>query len=337
MMERSKGRLYTAQVALWLASLSVPGWAIASEVVVAVIDTGIDSRHPALAPYLWVNALEANGEPGVDDDGNGYVDDVHGFNFVDRTGRPDHVTANDHGTHVSGLVLRGFSGAPIDLKLMIINVYGHSFFASPIEALDEGIRYAVRMGAQVLNLSVTSRGDSPSTALALREAHDSGVLVVAAAGNEALDLDSVPSFPAGYSQQIPSLITVAAVDAETGVLCQSSSFGVSTVWLAAPGCDERAPRKGIYSTRSGGRFGYKSGTSMAAPFVTGGLATWLSNTRNAGARPGERARRWLAERIRPSRPLEGRIALPGVYGAPGLSWDETEVRLRELSVSVSAE
>ena len=302
----------------------VPSVASAREVVVAIVDTGMDTGHPALSAHLWQNQLERDGQPGVDEDGNGYIDDIYGFNFVDRIGDAGHMTINDHGTHVAGLVLSGFGSSSLDIRLMVVNVFGSSTFASPVEALDEGIRYAARMGAEVINISATARGESASTALALGEAERLGSIVVAAAGNEGFNLDRVSAFPAAYSDRFESLITVAAIDVQSGALCGTSSFGSRSVWLAAPGCDGGAPRHGILSTRSGGLYGYKSGTSMAAPFVSGGLASWLASSRaslmaNSEATVGGRAREWIARNVRKNPQLLGRVAVEGAMG----SWTES--------------
>jgi thermitase len=284
-------------------------------IVVAVVDTGIELTHPALASSLWTNELEKNGQVGVDDDGNGYVDDVHGFNFVDQKGDSAHQTINDHGTHVAGLVLQGFQAAQgQQVKLMAVNVYGSQVFGSPLEALNEGVRYAARMGADVINISATSPGTSVENEAAIRDAVTWGSLIVTAAGNESTDLDQSQAFPASYGARYPEVISVAATDKQTGSLCQKSSYGANTVLIAAPGCDRTAPNGGIRSTRRGGTFGYKSGTSMAAPFVAGWIAAWLE--RRHGAKSiGSDVREWLASVATPSPELEGRVRLGGVLPA----------------------
>jgi subtilisin family serine protease len=289
------------------------------QVVVAVIDSGIELTHPAFVDHLWENTLERDGLPGVDDDQNGYIDDVYGYNFVDRNGDPSHRTINDHGTHVAGLVLDGARSGHGDypVKIMPLNVFGTSVFSSPIEAMTEAIRYALRMGADVINISATSPGQSDEIELAIQEAASRGVPVVTAAGNEQMNLDQSQAFPASLSGRLPEVISVAAVDLQTGALCERSSFGVKTVWLAAPGCDRSAPKQGIRSARKGGIYGYKAGTSQAAPFVAGMVASWFHTLPAAQVHlpgVGLRARVWLRERVQRFPTLVGRVGSAGAIG-----------------------
>ncbi len=282
-----------------------------SPIVVAVVDTGIEFSHPSLSPNLWTNELEARGASGVDDDGNGYIDDVHGYNFVDHQGDAAHQTVNDHGTHVAGIALRSFrTQAGAQIQLMSINVFGSQIFSSPIEAMSEGIRYAARMGAHVINISATSRGSSLEYEGAIRDAVSWGSLVVVAAGNDSADLDQEDAFPASYGARYPEVISVAALDLRTHQLCGRSSFGARTVLLAAPGCDNTAPNGGIWSARRGGKFGYKSGTSMAAPWVAGGIAAWLETQPDTHA-SGLQVRSWLGSVTQPMTELLGKVGSGG--------------------------
>lgn len=246
--------------------------------VIAVIDSGLAIDHDDLRDNLWLNVAEAFGMTGVDDDSNGYVDDVHGFNFVSRIGDPSHENANDHGTHVAGLAaavsgnglgVAGVAGARA--RLMGLNVFGKNWGTETIY-IDEAIRYAADNGAQIINISINGPGRSETTAAAITYALQKGVVVVVSAGNRSENIEKVFTFPASYAGQYPGLISVGAVDAKTQQRCEFSNHSVALVKIAAPGCDLLAPQKGIYSTRGRNLYGYKSGTSMAAPMVSGALA-----------------------------------------------------------------
>lgn len=284
-------------------------------IIVAIVDTGVELTHPSLKPFIWENSLEAGGRPGTDDDGNGYVDDTHGFNFVDHQGDASGQTVNDHATHVAGLVLQGFQAAGgRQIRLMSVNVYGSQIFGSPVEAMNAGIRYAARMGAQIINISATSPGESYETEGAVRDAVTWGALVVTAAGNDAVDRDEEVAFPASYGAHYPEVISVAATDLKTSELCSRSSYGALTVLIAAPGCDRSAPNGGIRSTRRGGSFGYKSGTSQAAPWVAGQLAAWLEK-RPGLPTSGNEARAWLSQISHPIAGLQGKVGTGGAVSA----------------------
>jgi subtilisin family serine protease len=267
------------------------------DVTVAVVDTGADLTHPDLVPNLWTNPGEIPGN-GIDDDGNGYVDDVHGYDFVGHDGSPD--DENGHGTHVAGIIgarganRLGVTGVAWRVKLMIVRSLGADG-RGDLSDLATGIRYAVRNGARIVNLSVAGSEDDPDLEAALAEAQAAGVLVVAAAGNQGVNLDVQPAYPAASAA--PNLISVASTD-RAGALAQGSSYGSGSVDLSAPGED-------IESTSSTGGFELRSGTSQAAAEVTGALALL------AAARP---AAGWPAWR---SALLDGarRTAVPVASGA----------------------
>lgn len=253
------------------------------EVVVAVIDTGIDTMHEDLVDALWTNTSEANGSQGVDDDGNGYVDDVHGFNFVDRMGDPTHKTFDDHGTHVSGFIAarlgndKGGTGiAGPKSKIMALNVFGGNLAVDTVQ-IDEAIKYAILNGAKVINLSFGGFGRSDTTAEWIRLAVQKGIVVVASTGNYSTNIDGRFYSPAGYASGIDGFISVSALDVKTKGLCAVSNFGPRSTEIVAPGCDTSAPKNGLLSTRSGNRYGYRSGTSMATPQVAAALALGISH------------------------------------------------------------
>jgi thermitase len=223
--------------------------------VVAVIDTGVDVTHPALRGHLWTNPREVPGN-GIDDDLDGYVDDVHGADMVDGDGRPDDVSG--HGTHVAGIAVRrpGRQGRPTGARVMSVRVLGPDGHGD-VEQLAHGIDYAVNHGARVINLSVAHYDPDPYVWAALANAARAGVVIVCAAGNDATDLDLAPEYPAAY--RFPGTIVVASIAA--GLLSPFSGYGAGSVDIAAPGVR-------VLSTLPGGGWGRMTGTSQATAAVS---------------------------------------------------------------------
>ena len=258
------------------ADLDAPeGWQIArgtGQTIVAVIDSGIDSTHPDLAANLWRNPREIPGN-GVDDDGNGFVDDIVGANFVNNTGDP--LDRLGHGTHVAGIIGAvgnngvGISGVAWNTRIMalkFIDDNGIGYTSNAIRAID----YAIQNGARIINASWGGGAANAALEAALARARTAGVIVVMSAGNGAANTDTTPFYPAGYIRQFDNIVTVAATNA-FDALTTFSNYGSATVTLAAPG--ER-----ILSTEPGGRYAERSGTSMAVPHVVGSLAVlWDAN------------------------------------------------------------
>jgi subtilisin family serine protease len=258
--------LYADQAALQPgAFIGAPeAWKVATGagVIVAVLDTGVDAGHPDLRGALWTNPGEVPGN-GRDDDGDGYVDDVHGVDLVNRDGDP--ADDEGHGTHVAGIIGaradgEGVVGLAPEAVIMPIKVLDDRRTGNT-ETVAEGIRYALAHGARVINLSVNGPGASSGLHEAVRQATSAGVSIVASAGNGAADLGLTPSYPASYPD--PSVLAVGATDGD-GLLASFSNFGRS-VALTAPGV-------AILSTGRGGSFELRSGTSMAAPEVAAALA-----------------------------------------------------------------
>lgn len=255
---------------------SNPAWKISrgnSKIIVAVIDTGADITHPDLAENIWKNPNEIQGN-GLDDDQNGLVDDIHGWNFA---GWNNDVSDNHgHGTHIAGIIGAkgknnlGIKGVAPDVSLMILKYYDPNSPGSD-SVLREvaAIRYAVRMGAHIINFSAGGLSQSDEEEKAIREANEKGVLVVAAAGNERSNSDVKGFYPADYA--IPNILSVTAIDSDREIL-SSSNYGVRTVDLAAPGRE-------IESTLPGGRYGRLSGTSQATAFATGVAALLIASRR----------------------------------------------------------
>ncbi|WP_413582027.1 S8 family serine peptidase [Bdellovibrio sp. HCB288] len=248
------------------------------KVVVAVVDSGLDTTHTVFKAYkadgtggsgaLWVNAAEASGVPGVDDDGNGFVDDINGWNFTNNS--PNVMDDNNHGTHVAGIVIGAglniFQRPLPESKIIIMPVKslkadGSGTTAYAIRAID----YAVDNGAQVINNSWGGANYSRALLDSLAAAYNKGILIVNAAGNYNSNNDSLPMYPANYD--LPSAVSVASVDIND-VRSDFSNYGRNTVHIASPGED-------ILSTIPGGGYKYMSGTSMAAPLVAGVAALAL--------------------------------------------------------------
>ena len=230
---------------------------------VAVLDTGIQLNHPDLKQNLWTNGKETNN--GLDDDGNGYVDDVNGVDTV--TGRGSGEDENGHGTHVAGIIgARGNNGRGISglcWKVKIINVRimdadGRGYVAQQVA----GIEYALRAGAKVINCSFGGPDSSDVMRDAIAEARKQGALIVAAAGNDGVDTDKRPFYPASYPDS--NVLSVAATD-DRDRLASFSNYGDKTVDLAAPG-------DAVGSTYLRSDYRYMSGTSMAAPYVAAAAA-----------------------------------------------------------------
>jgi subtilisin family serine protease len=201
---------------------------------IALVDAGADWTHPDLAANIWTNPGEVEGN-GVDDDGNGFVDDIRGWDFV--SGDNDPVDANSHGTHVAGTLAaagnnaRGVAGVCWQANVMVLRAFdasGTGTVADIVEALD----YAREKGARVVNASFASAQASNAEREAIARLNAAGVLVVAAAGNEGADNDRTPSYPAGYD--LPNVIAVAASD-RSDRLASFSNYGAASVHLAAPG------------------------------------------------------------------------------------------------------
>lgn len=229
-------------------------------IVVAIIDTGMDINHPALKNNLWVNPKEIPNN-GIDDDGNGFIDDVHGWNFVTETNKP--FDSHGHGTHIAGII---HNVAP-EVSFMVLKYFDpKSLSDKNITNTVRAIDYAVNNGAQIINYSGGGFGKNPLEERAIKRAKDKNILFVAAAGNESTNSDKDSFYPASYD--FSNIISVASLTQESD-LVESSNFGIETVDIAAPG-------KNIFSTLPGGRYGHMTGTSQATAFATGVLAMMMA-------------------------------------------------------------
>ncbi len=239
-------------------------------VVVAVLDGGVDYNHQDLRDNIWTNSKEIAGN-GKDDDGNGFIDDIYGWNFHDDNN--DTLDKDGHGTHVAGTIAGvnnnyGVTGIAYNAQIMPVKVLddsGSGFYSSIVD----GIYYAVDNGADVINLSLGGEYPSWDIELAIAYADKSGVTVVMAAGNSS---GENPLYPASYADDYG--IAVGAVDKNNEFADFSNRAGNDeTAYVTAPGVN-------VYSTVPNDGYESYSGTSMAAPHVSGVVALMLSANPN---------------------------------------------------------
>ena len=236
--------------------------------IIAVIDTGIDYTHPELKGNMWVNEMELNGEEGVDDDGNGSLDDIYGYNFVKDSGDP--LDDHNHGTHIAGIIgashnRKGMMGIMKNVSLMALKFITARGRGETIDAV-RSIDYAVKNGARVLSNSWGGVKESQALKEAIESARDAGVIFVAAGGNSAHDNDKSPIYPACYD--VDNIISVGAMNA-FGKKALFSSYGKLMVDVFAPGVQ-------VLSTVRDGKYRRMSGTSMSTPMVAATLGLLLS-------------------------------------------------------------
>jgi len=277
------------------------------DIVVAVIDSGVDYNHPDLAANMWVNSREIPGN-GIDDDGNGFVDDVHGCSTVgnasSHSGNP--MDDHGHGTHVAGIIAsqanNGQGGVGVAHNIQILAVKAAQYSGTLASSdVAEGIQYAVTQGASVINMSFGGYAASQVEADALAVAFGQAILV-AAAGNEGIPNEPCDSpiapralYPAAYNWVLGVMAQSRTPDGQGNHLAPFSNFdGVANTSieyeLMAPGVD-------VWSTLPGGQYAAWDGTSMAAPLVSGIAA--LARTR------------WTDKNLYPSRFIMGQVAAAG--------------------------
>ncbi|MFT4050434.1 MAG: S8 family peptidase [Solirubrobacterales bacterium] len=272
--------------------------------IVAVLDGGVNTANADIAPSLWTNTAEIPGN-GVDDDNDGFIDDVNGADWVDRDGIPNDT--GGHGTHVAGTIAaaadNNFGGAGVApgakiMPLRFLDGQGSGTIADAIAAVE----FAIAHHADVINAS----WGGPDRSLPLRDAFAragaAGITIVAAAGNDGVSNDRTPTFPAAFN--LPNLIAVAASD-KLDNLASFSNFG-SSVQVAAPGVS-------IVSTQGAGTASM-SGTSMAAPHVAGIAALLRSYNKNFTPVNVIDA---ITGGVRKSDSLLGRVSSGGVADAAG--------------------
>lgn len=290
------------------------------ETIVALIDTGVDYTNSQLADAIWVNEGEI-GADGIDNDGNGYIDDVYGWNFYDNNNQVYTGTEDNHGTHGAGTIgasrdglgTAGIAGSS-SVKLMTIKALGGEDGTGTTESIVKAIRYAEEKGASVCNLSL---GTTANDQTLYRAIADSEMLFVVAAGNgtgwtgTGKNNDVTPTYPAAWN--LDNLISVANLQPD-GTLHYSSNYGARTVDIAAPGSY-------ILSTVAEGGYSYMTGTSMAAPMVTGVAAMLYSQY---GDLTAAEARNMILNSAQSMDTLAGKVKTGGMLDAgAALSYDRS--------------
>lgn len=245
------------------------------EIVVAVIDTGVDYMHDELADIQWINRAEVDSN-GIDDDNNGFVDDIYGWSFVDNKPFEASAVESNHGTICAGIIAAKHNGKGIEgvtrnsnIKIMSVEVLAseHSIGEGTVQHVVEGISYAEENGADICNLSFSTEKDSEELYNAIKF---SKMLFVVSAGNNnsmlRINIDKRKNYPGSY--MLDNLITVGNMT-EEGKLARGSNYGKLSVDVMAPGTR-------IYCISDDQMYGYVSGTSFSAPIVTGIAANIFS-------------------------------------------------------------
>lgn len=239
------------------------------DIKVAVIDTGIDYNHPDLKDNMWINEAEANGKEGVDDDENGYIDDIHGYDFANNDGDP--MDGHNHGTHCAGTIGAvhnneiGVAGVMANVTLVAVKFLSDAGSGTSEDAL-KAIDYAAKVGVNVMSNSWGGGAYSQALHEAIQRASEKGIVFVAAAGNSSSNNDTTPHYPSNY--EVENVISVAA-HTYKDELASFSCYGKGTVDIAAPGHN-------ILSTTKAGGYAVYSGTSMATPHVAGVVGLLLA-------------------------------------------------------------
>ncbi len=289
------------------------------KVVVAVIDTGVDNNHPDLIDSMWVNKGEIP-EDGIDNDKNGYIDDVFGWDFYNKDNTVCHYEidaktdeirsskddCDDHGTHCAGIIAAtannkiGIAGVAsnIDAKIMALKIHGGTNGKGTIADAILAIKYATVMGADIVNMSWGSTTKNKALQQAISEAP---MLFITAAGNTGDDNDKVPVYPASYD--LPNVISVTFIN-QYGYITSKSNYGKNSVDVAAPGMNIMSTSVGAYSTMSG--------SSMAAPHITG-LAAILYSCGDKVT--PDSVKKLITQNIKNLVGLDGMIKNPGIPDA----------------------
>lgn len=281
------------------------------QVVVAMIDTGVDTGHPELAGCIWVNGKEIPGD-GIDNDNNGYVDDINGWNFYSDNNQVFNGAEDEHGTHGAGTIAAAWDGQGTSgiadgsyVKIMVLKVLGSQDGKGVSSGVKKAVRYAQDNGAQICNLSMGTLTRDAQLEDIIR---NSPMLFVVSAGNgdgagRGYSIDDLPMYPASCTAD--NIITVGSLLFD-GTLDASSNYGGVGVDIAAPGMS-------ILSCVPGG-YAFMSGTSMAAPMVTGTAALVYSCRPDLDIMGVKQA---ILHSARPGEGMEGKTVTGGILDAYG--------------------
>lgn len=294
-------------------------------IVVGVIDTGIDYKHPDLISNMWINEKEKNGLKGVDDDGNGYTDDIFGWDFVSasrsetyygQTGDADPMDDNDHGTHCAGIIgaqpgnIKGIAGVNWKVSLMALKFLDKNGSGSSKDAY-KAIMYGANNGAHILSNSWGGGSSSRLVDYAVKYAKEKGVLFVAAAGNDSSNNDEVENFPSNYDQE--NMLAVLASDVKD-IPATFTNYGYKKVHIAAPGVSILSTVTTFKESNRANPYKVFSGTSMATPYVAGVAALVLAHESSLIGKPVELKKRLLSTvDIKPA--LSGKVSSRGRINA----------------------
>lgn len=281
------------------------------DLILAVVDSGIDYSHPDLKGNMWTNDAEFNGEAGVDDDGNGVVDDIYGMNAFANNGDP--MDGHGHGTHCAGVIgavhnSQGIAGVMANVRMMGVKIFSDAGRTTK-EAIVRGIEYAIDNGATIMSNSWGGTERSQAILDAIKAAGDQGILFVAAAGNGNMfgwgyDTDRKKVYPAGYD--LDHIVAVGSI-AESGKKSMFSNYGKVSVDLFAPG-------SAVYSTYKDKGYKSLSGTSMATPHVSGVAGLVASEFPNADALE---IKNRIIEGVRKMSEFSNKSVSGGILDAPG--------------------
>lgn len=310
--------------------LNIPkAWAVTAskeannkQVIIAILDTGVDINHPDLVGRIWTNPFEIPGD-GIDNDKNGYIDDTVGWDFYNNDSTVCHyqydssknaelassVDNDNHGTHIAGIIAAnannkiGIAGVAsnINVKIMPLKIHGGTNGKGTIANAIKAIKYATMMEADICNMSWGSTNYSEALKIAMKE---STMLFVTAAGNTGTDNDITPLYPANY--ELDNQISVSFIDGD-GRLTLDSNYGLKTVDIVAPGINIISTIVGSYATMSG--------SSMAAPHVSAIAAMLYSYGDNVFA---ANIKNIITNNIKPINGLENAIKYPGIPNAAAI-------------------
>ena len=309
------------------ADIDAPeAWDIAtgsSGIVVGIIDTGVDYTHPDLAANIWTNPGEVAGN-GLDDDGNGFVDDIHGYDFVNNDGDP--MDDNRHGTHVAGTIaavgdnsdgVAGVNWSSSIMAIKFLNSGGSGSLSNAVRAINYATMMRTDFGVDIRLTSNSWGGGGYEQSMydAIAAGGEAGILFIAAAGNDSANNDVSPHYPSSYD--LDNVIAVAATDHNDN-RASFSCYGATSVDLAAPGVN-------VYSTVPGNGYASLSGTSMATPHVSGVAALAWATAPGATA---AQIRDALFAGVDPIESLSGKLVTGGRLNARGT--------LAQLGMNVAA-